>query len=336
MIFFFIKITCWTLSVSRQTYSFISFVLICDDPLFHHPCVNIICHPLNECVNENVKVLSFFVISVWIQEIFCVNKEGYCEIVILSTLKMGDACQACLTRVPHATLIATIMCCLGVGVFCGTMYRGSALSILMFDEVFHFRLIWIEALQMIFIVGSACMAALGFMLLCLGCLTTGATRQKVYRAWRARVGGRISCAVFMIITYILTFVWIILLGFLVITTFLFTIFWKLCSKPQNIDLSTCIDFTQFDFMFPSSVRQEDLRICEAHKVKLFCKDYVEKAEFMFILAMVSCILVILSLVHYLMCLSANYAHIRDHEKFQELQELQYLTNPDLHASKDRF
>ncbi|XP_063374171.1 neuronal membrane glycoprotein M6-b [Cydia amplana] len=245
-------------------------------------------------------------------------------------------CQACLTRVPYATLIATIMCCMGVGVFCGTMYKGSQLSIQMFDQVFHFRLIWMEALKMIFVVGSACMAALGLMLLCLGCLTTGATRQKVYRAWRARVSGRVSCAVFMVITYILTFTWIVLLGFLVITTFLFTIFWKLCSKPENIKNDTCIDFTQFDFMFPSNVKQPDMKICDSQMMKFFCKDYVEKAEFMFILAMVSCVLVILSLVHYLMCLSANYAHIRDHEKFQELQELQYLTNPDLHASKDRF
>lgn len=39
------------------------------------------------------------------------------------------------------------------------------------------------------------MAALGFMILCVGCLATGATRHKVYRAWRSRVGGRISCAV---------------------------------------------------------------------------------------------------------------------------------------------
>jgi hypothetical protein len=39
-----------------------------------------------------------------------------------------------------------------------------------------------------------------------------------------------------------------------------------------------------------------------------------------------------------MCLSANYAHIRDHEKFQELQELQYLQDPELSVagSKDRF
>jgi len=43
-------------------------------------------------------------------------------------------------------------------------------------------------------------------------------------------------------------------------------------------------------------------------------------------------------IHYLICLSANYAHIRDHEKFQELQEMQYLQDPELSVagSKDRF
>jgi hypothetical protein len=38
-----------------------------------------------------------------------------------------------------------------------------------------------------------------------------------------------------------------------------------------------------------------------------------------------------------MCLSANYAHIRDQEKFQDLQEMQFITDPDGHlASKERF
>jgi len=59
---------------------------------------------------------------------------------------------------------------------------------------------------------------------------------------------------------------------------------------------------------------------------------------MFILATAACLLVIISLIHYLICLSANYAHIRDHEKFQELQEMQYLQDPELSmaGSKDRF
>lgn len=128
---------------------------------------------------------------------------------------------------------------------------------------------------MVFVVGGACMGALGLMLLCLGCLATGATRHKVYRAWRARVGGRISCAVvclnikifiyfnhffsnrtflvfdiqfflqFMGITYVLSLLWLILLCFLVIVTFVFTIFWMMCSNPDVQESKTCIDFNQF-------------------------------------------------------------------------------------------
>ncbi|XP_071573133.1 proteolipid protein DM beta-like, partial [Temnothorax nylanderi] len=159
----------------------------------------------------------------------------------------------------------------------------------------------------------------------------GATRHKVYRAWRSRVGGRISCAVFMTIIYILQIVWLLIFAFLVITTLIFTIFWGLCSNPRVQSLDDCIDFTQFGFMFPNNTRVQDMQVCGPQEVKLFCKDFVEKAEVMFILATVASMLVILSLIHYLMCLSANYAHIRDHEKFQELQELQYLqdaTDPD--------
>ncbi|XP_037904675.1 neuronal membrane glycoprotein M6-a isoform X2 [Hermetia illucens] len=248
---------------------------------------------------------------------------------------MGDCCRACMTRIPYATLIATLMCLLGVGIFCGTMYRGASLTIIMLDQVFHIRLLWIEAVQMIFVIIAASMAALGFMILFVGFLATGATRHRVYRAWRSRVGGRISCAVFMGITYLLNFVWTLILCFLVIVTFVYTVFWNMCTSVEKSN--TCIDLAQFHFMFPASVRQEDLKICEKFEIKAFCKDGVEIAEIMFVLATLASLLVILSLIHYLMCLSANYAHIRDHEKFQELQELQTLNEMEYSAaSKDRF
>uniref|UniRef100_U5EXZ1 Putative conserved plasma membrane protein n=1 Tax=Corethrella appendiculata TaxID=1370023 RepID=U5EXZ1_9DIPT len=250
---------------------------------------------------------------------------------------MGDCCKSCMSRIPYATLIATVMCLIGVGIFCGTMYRGTSLAIIMFDQVFHLRLLWIEAVQMIFVVVGASMAALGFMILFVGCLATGATRYKVYRAWGSRVGGRISCAIFMSITYLLNIVWILILCFLAVVTFLFTVFWNMCSNPNVQAHRDCIDLTQFYFMFPSETKQEDMKICEQNKVKAFCKDGVEKCEIMFILALLSALLVILSLVHYLMCLAANYAHIRDHEKFQELQEIQNLNEMEYSAtSKDRF
>ncbi len=62
------------------------------------------------------------------------------------------------------------------------------------------------------------------------------------------------------------------------------------------------------------------------EIKMFCKDFVEDAEVMFVLATSACLLVIISLVHFLMALSANYAHIRGHDKFIELQDLQDLTS----------
>lgn len=47
---------------------------------------------------------------------------------------------------------------------------------------------------------------------------------------------------------------------------------------------------------------------------------------MFILATIACFIVVMSLVHFLMALAANYAHIRGHDKFTELQDLQDLTS----------
>lgn len=161
------------------------------------------------------------------------------------SIVLGNCCKSCITRIPFATLMATMMLLIGVGVFCGTMYRGSSLAVIMFDNVFHLKLLWIEAIQMIFVVIAASMAALGFMILFVGFLATGATRHKVYRAWGSRVGGRISCAVFMVVTYTLKIVWILILCFLSIVTFCFTIFWKMCSKTEVQTHRTCIDLTQF-------------------------------------------------------------------------------------------
>jgi hypothetical protein len=53
----------------------------------------------------------------------------------------------------------------------------------------------LDALRMTFVILGGCMAALGLMILFVGFLATGATRVRVYRAWTARVSGRISCAV---------------------------------------------------------------------------------------------------------------------------------------------
>ncbi len=71
--------------------------------------------------------------------------------------------------------------------------------------------------------------------------------------------------------------------------------------------------------------RENMEVRGPAEIKMFCKDYVEHATVMFILATIACFIVIISLVHFLMALSANYAHIRGHGKFAELQDLQAST-----------
>ena len=79
-----------------------------------------------------------------------------------------------------------------------------------------------------------------------------------------------------------------------------------------------------DWLFPNGTKVEDLQVCGREELQLFCKDYVESAEVSFILSTVAAFVVSLSIVHYLMCLSSNYAYIRDQEKISDLQEMQYL------------
>ena len=53
----------------------------------------------------------------------------------------------------------------------------------------------VEPVQLTFMIVGAGMGGLGLMILFVGCLSTGDTRNRVYRTWRGRVGGRISCAI---------------------------------------------------------------------------------------------------------------------------------------------
>merc|ERR1719336_444328 len=119
--------------------------------------------------------------------------------------------SGCLTRIPYATMIALIMCWSGVGVFCGSMYRGVNLTLRLLQDVFHLDrgLQWVEPTQLTFVILGVSMAALALMILVTAILATGATRQEVYRSSGGRAGGRIASAAFIFITYVLLLAWLL-------------------------------------------------------------------------------------------------------------------------------
>lgn len=53
----------------------------------------------------------------------------------------------------------------------------------------------LETVKTVLVLIAAGMGAITLMIIFVGFLATGATRRRMYKAWRTRVGGRISCAV---------------------------------------------------------------------------------------------------------------------------------------------
>jgi len=53
------------------------------------------------------------------------------------------ACKDCLGRTPYASLSATILMCLGVGLFCGTGFHAIDLTLNgIFDNLFKLHIPW--------------------------------------------------------------------------------------------------------------------------------------------------------------------------------------------------
>lgn len=50
---------------------------------------------------------------------------------------------------------------------------------------------------------------------------------------------------FMSITYMLQIAWVLMFAFLIVVTFVFTMFWYLCSAPRVENLEDCINLRQF-------------------------------------------------------------------------------------------
>lgn len=79
------------------------------------------------------------------------------------------------------------------------------------QENVMFLIYRLETVKTVLVLIAAGMGAITLMIIFIGFLATGATRRHVYKAWRNRVGGRISCAVVSTLMYfknIIVFHWL--------------------------------------------------------------------------------------------------------------------------------
>lgn len=255
----------------------------------------------------------------------------------------------CLSRIPFATLIATVMFCAGVAIFLGAVQRAAA-STLRVVELLKPAAVTSEGrpppsyrgddVRAALVGGGVAMGLLGLALLVLACLATGPTRERL--GWRARAGSRFCCAIFMGLAYSALLGWLALGACSALAA---TICWLAGGMCDTLrDETACLDLRPFEFLLPKDgayvlSAQSPLVLCGGRR-KEFCKDHVEGATILWALGAASGLLVVLSLVQHLMCLAANYAHIKDQQKMGDLQLLHDLQETEMATlgpgGKDRF
>ncbi|VDP28031.1 unnamed protein product [Soboliphyme baturini] len=158
------------------------------------------------------------------------------------------------------------------------------------------------------------------LLALIGFLSTGSNRTRIYTGWKARLGGCISCAIFLVFTYAAHLFWIFVFSVVVALTVIYFIFYRVCLLMPDYTTATCLDLSVFSPVLNMTGRPASLKICGSN-LQQFCT-LAETASNYYAIAYFAAAAVMLSLVHFMICLAANYAHIKHGYKYFELKEVE--------------
>ncbi|XP_019619774.1 PREDICTED: neuronal membrane glycoprotein M6-a-like isoform X2 [Branchiostoma belcheri] len=258
-----------------------------------------------------------------------------------------DACIRCLGRIPYASLIATILLAAGIAVFCGSFYT----AVIQTRTLFSFgdaRAVTdnfnnlVEALKWSAVGITAFMGVYAFILLLIGFLATGASKEKKYCGFGTGLGSRITVAFFLVLTYIIFIGWLLMSCMGVIPSLFFYLTVIVKAKPYTVNGNNCLNLQQFglDVVFnttgtPTVPANTNL----GTNMWEYCGNDYNKFQAdgfqlfnLYIVALVGALVVTISLVHYLTCLSVNYAHLKNMARSYKYKDTNnYHEEQELHS-----
>ena len=165
------------------------------------------------------------------------------------------------------------------------------------------------------------MAILSLFLLLIGVLSTGSTREEVYKRKDSRRGGRVICAIAIGVSYLLNILWVLIVGILAILSFIYYIFSQLCSSLTGYSEHTCLDFNVFKPLV-DQYSHADLKLCGG-SVQEFCA--LTNTVFSWnVVGLIGALIIVLGLVQFIASNASNYAHVNNEQRYIELKEVLYL------------
>uniref|UniRef100_A0A1I8A3Y3 Neuronal membrane glycoprotein M6-b n=1 Tax=Steinernema glaseri TaxID=37863 RepID=A0A1I8A3Y3_9BILA len=234
-----------------------------------------------------------------------------------------DGCHA---RTPYVSLMGTLLTIVGVSIFTIMMTWSFNSSIEQTRRTLQIdKVQWIDRVQIILYAISAFMAISAFFLLFVGFLSTGSTREELeelYGTPKSRNGGKLTCALALVLSYVLTILWIGISAFTGILIFIYYIFTSLCNDLSAYSESDCLDFSILR-QFTRGISDSTLKLCGAD-VQQFCA-FSSTSFTWFVVAHIGGLVIVLGLLLFLICNAANYAHVTNNKRYLELKEKQMVT-----------
>jgi hypothetical protein len=258
-----------------------------------------------------------------------------------------ECCIKCLGGVPYASLVATILCFIGVALFCGCGHVALTGTFTMLENHFskepsdNITLATVIQIFQYIIYGIASFFFVyAIVLLAEGFYTTSAIKKELQSDFKTTACGRCITAFFMGLTYILALAFLAILGFTAIPVFLFFNMWTTCaamkSPTSNLTStdSVCVDVRQYGVIpwsaSPGIACGNTLTdICSTSEFYL--------SYHLYIVAFAGAGATVIALIHYLMILGANWAYLKSAVGTHEYQDIKTKDDQDLEAearSKD--
>ncbi|XP_052371985.1 myelin proteolipid protein-like isoform X8 [Oncorhynchus keta] len=161
-----------------------------------------------------------------------------------------DCCMKCLGGVPYCSLVATLLCFSGIALFCGCGHQALTETERLIETYFarnlqdYSTLAYLIQYFQYVIYGLASFFFLYcIVLLAEGFYTTSATKQ-TFGEFRSTLCGRCLSSMFILITYLLVVVWLLVFAFSALPVYFF----------YNMD-TTCHTITVLTEETPTSINQ---------------------------------------------------------------------------------
>uniref|UniRef100_A0A3Q0REH3 Glycoprotein M6Ba n=1 Tax=Amphilophus citrinellus TaxID=61819 RepID=A0A3Q0REH3_AMPCI len=252
-----------------------------------------------------------------------------------------ECCIKCLGGVPYASLVATILCFIGVALFCGCGHVALTGTLTMLENHFsrvssdHATLTMVIQIFQYIIYGiGSFFFVYAIILLAEGFYTTSAIKKELQSDFKTTVCGRCITAFFMFLTYILFLAFLAIFGFTAIPVFLFFNMWNTCAAMKSPDAnitspdSICVDVRQYG-VIPYNATPG--KACGATLGEICNTSEFYLSYHLYIVALAGAGATIIALIHYLMILGANWAYLKSAASTHDYQDIKTKDDQDLEA-----